>query len=82
MSRHDSAGIGDGFDRNAVGAVIAVAGMAACVALAFLFGQFRIYAPIARELLLATVTPQFAAGMVFGWLCIAAVALCIAWKRP
>ena len=57
-------------------------GMPACVALAFLFGQFRIYAPIARELLLATVTPQFAAGMVFGWLCIAAIALCIVWKRP
>ena len=50
--------------------------------LAQLFGKFRIYAPIARELLLATVTPQFAAGMVFGWLCIAAIALCIAWKRP
>ena len=64
--------------------VVAVCGlgMVACVALAFLFGQFRIYAPIARELLLATVTPQFAAGMVFGWLCIAAIALCIAWKRP
>ena len=64
--------------------VVAVCGlgMVACVALAFLFGQFRIYAPMARELLLATVTPQFAAGMVFGWLCIAAIALCIAWKRP
>lgn len=52
-NRIDSAGIGDGFDRSAVGVVIAVAGMVACVALAFLFGQFRIYAPIAREWLIA-----------------------------
>ena len=55
MTRPDSAGIGDGFDRNAVGAVIAVAGMVACVALAFLFGQFRIYAPLVREWLLVNV---------------------------
>lgn len=82
MTRPDSAGIGDGFDRSAVGVVIAVAGMVACVALAFLFGQFRIYAPMAREWLLGNANPSFAAGMVFGWLCIAAVALCIAWKRP
>ena len=82
MTRPDSACIGDGFDRSAVGVVIAVAGMVACVALAFLFGQFRIYAPMAREWLLGNANPSFAAGMVFGWLCIAAVALCIAWKRP
>ena len=50
--------------------------------LAKLFGKFRIYAPMAREWLLGNANPSFAAGMVFGWLCIAAVALCIAWKRP
>ena len=37
--------------------VVAVCGlgMVACVALAFLFGQFRIYAPMAREWLLVNV---------------------------
>lgn len=36
--------------------VVAVCGlgMVACVALAFLFGKFRIYAPMAREWLCAT----------------------------
>ena len=33
--------------------------------LAFAFQQWRIYAPIAREMILATLTPQFGAGMVF-----------------
>ncbi len=82
MSRHDSAGIGDGFDRNAVGAVIAVVGMVACVALAFLFGQFRIYAPMAREWLCATLTPEFGMGVAFTLICLGLVALVAAWKRP
>ena len=37
--------------------VVAVCGlgMVACVALAYLFGQFRIYAPLVREWLLVNV---------------------------
>ena len=57
-------------------------GIVLIVALAFLFGQFRIYAPMAREWLCGTLTPEFGMGVVFTLLCIGLVALVAAWSRP
>ena len=34
--------------------------------LAYAMQAFRVYGPIWREAILATITPQFAAGMLFG----------------
>ena len=64
--------------------VVAVCGlgMVACVALAYLSTQFRIYAPMARDWLCATLTPEFGMGVVFALICIGLVALVAAWKRP
>lgn len=44
--------------------------------------QFRIYAPIARDWLCATLTPEFGMGVVFALACIGLVALVAVWKRP
>ena len=53
-------------DKSAIGIVVAVAGMALCVALAYAMQAIRVYGPIVREYIHATLTPQFAAGMFFG----------------
>ena len=66
-------------DKPAIGVVVAVAGMALCVALAFAMQAIRVYGPALREVILATLTPQFAAGMFAGIGLVLFGALLIAW---
>lgn len=49
------------------------------VVLAYLSSLFRIYGPVAREVILATVTPQFAAGAFSGIALISFCAFLFAW---
>lgn len=66
------------------GLMFVVCGFLAVLALAFsgfayLFGLLREYGPIWREMILTTITPQFAAGMFAGIALVALGALLIAW---
>ena len=52
------------------------------VGLAYLSTLIRQYGPVVREVILATVTPQFAAGMFFMAFLLAVVAWCVARGKP
>ena len=54
-------------------------GCIAIGALAYVMTWIRVYGPIVREVILATLTPQFAAGMFFGIGLVLFGALLIAW---
>lgn len=68
-ARPESAGI----------AGLAFLACAAIVLLAWLMGLVRTYGPVVREAILATVTPQFAAGMFAGIGLVLVGALLFAW---
>lgn len=54
-------------------------GCIAIVALAYVMTWIRVYGPILRELIHATLTPQFAAGMFLGIALVLVGLLLIAW---
>lgn len=68
-------------DKPAIGIVVAVAGMALCVVLAYAMQAIRVYGPVVRDLIHATLTPQFAAGMFFMAFVICAGAFLISLDR-
>ncbi|MCR6496194.1 hypothetical protein LJB71_08190 [Thermomonas sp. S9] len=64
-------------DKNAIGVVIGVIGLAICTALALAMQLIQPYMPAVRGFLLWMCDPRMVIGMVFGMAVMAAIVWCV-----